>query len=134
MDVLLIVYPKNDRSTFCTWIDVTSVDPQGARRGSHHRRRVMVSDAAAMLFPWRCHGLIAATISSPSRCHGRKFSIPLVHGPRRISWCCWARRHHSPLDQGDVFNWRTDHDRRLIARRAHAIIYAFLMDLTTSPA
>src|SRR6266849_3851331 len=86
------------------------LDPQGARRGRHHRRRVMVSDANAHLYsgcdarPDRGNHL---------RLHGVMGAISLSAGFHNVDRSTGAAgRHHHQLDQGRRVQLGTDHDRR----------------------
>ena len=64
------------------------LDPEGARRGRHHRRRILVPDADADLHSGGAARASSPRPSSPSRSPGRSSSIRWCSRPRPTSSCC----------------------------------------------
>ena len=103
------------------------LDPEGARRGRHHRRRVLVPDADARSSSrWRCPGMIAATIFAFT-VSWAQFLYPLVF-TTSTDQLVLPVGIITTLIKGDVFNWGQIMTGALLGAAPPLIIYAFLMD------
>ena len=102
------------------------LDPEGARRGRHHRRRLLVPDLTRIFIPVALPGLIAATIFAFT-VSWAQFLYPLVF-TTSTDQLVLPVGIITTLIKGDVFNWGQIMTGALLGAAPPLIIYAFLMD------